>query len=127
MLDRPDEFLADFGIRSLSKAHEDEPFVFTHGGETNEVRYTPGESATSMFGGNSNWRGPIWFPDHFMIIEALERYYYYYGDDFTMEYPTGSGVQRTLREIAIDLCDRLISLFVPNKEDGPELGIFTGI
>lgn len=115
MLD-PDEFLSEFGIRSLSKAHEENPFVFTHGGETNEVRYTPGESETSMFGGNSNWRGPIWFPTNFLIIEALERYYYYYGDEFTIEYPTGSGEEHTLRNIAIDLCDRLISLFTPDKD-----------
>jgi hypothetical protein len=113
----PAEFLSDFGIRSLSKAHEKEPFVFEHGGRRNEVRYTPGESNTDMFGGNSNWRGPIWFPTNFLIIEALERYHHFYGDTFTIEYPTGSGVQRTLREAAIDLCDRLISLFCPG-EDG---------
>ncbi len=111
----PDEFLSDFGIRSLSKIHEKNPFVFTHGGEQNEVRYTPGESNTAMFGGNSNWRGPIWFPTNFLIIEALERYYYFYGDSFLIEYPTGSGKEMTLREIAIDLCDRLISLFLPVK------------
>lgn len=115
MLD-PMEFLSDFGIRSLSKAHGSEPFVFEHGGRRNEVRYTPGESNTDMFGGNSNWRGPIWFPTNFLIIEALERYYHFYGDSFRIEYPTGSGVERTLREVAIDLCDRLISLFVPDKD-----------
>lgn len=112
----PKEFLSDYGIRSLSKAHDDHPFVFTHGNETNDVRYTPGEAATDMFGGNSNWRGPIWFPTNFMIIEALERYYYYFGDDLKFEYPTGSGELHTLREIAIDLCDRLISLFLPDKD-----------
>jgi hypothetical protein len=115
MLD-PKEFLSEFGIRSLSKAHEAEPFVFEHGGWRNEVCYTPGESATDMFGGNSNWRGPIWFPTNFLILEALERYYYFYGDEFTIEYPTGSGVPKTLREVAVDLCDRLISLFVPDKD-----------
>ena len=111
----PEEFLSDYGIRSLSKVHEEKPFVFTHGGQTNDVRYTPGEANTDMFGGNSNWRGPIWFPTNFMIIEALERYYYFYGDDLKFEYPTGSGEMRTLREIAIDLCDRLISLFLPDE------------
>jgi hypothetical protein len=114
MLD-PKEFLSDFGIRSLSKAHEEKPFVFEHGGKRNEVQYTPGESNTDMFGGNSNWRGPIWFPTNFLIIEALERYHHFYGDAFKIEYPTGSGVAKTLREVAIDLCDRLISLFCPGE------------
>jgi hypothetical protein len=117
MLD-PKEFLSNFGIRSLSKIHKSEPFVFSHGGQTNEVHYTPGESETGMFGGNSNWRGPIWFPTNYLLIDALERYYFFYGDSFTIEYPTGSGDEKTLREVAIDLCDRLISLFIPNKVDG---------
>jgi hypothetical protein len=69
-----------------------------------------------MFGGNSNWRGPIWFPTNFLILEALERYHYYYGCDFTVEFPTGSGERATLREIAINLCDRLISLFLSDDE-----------
>lgn len=114
MLD-PKEFLSDYGIRSLSKAHEEKPFVFDHDGKRHEVPYTPGEATTDMFGGNSNWRGPIWFPTNFLIIEALERYDYFYGDSFTIEYPTGSGKMATLREIAIDLCDRLISLFLPDE------------
>jgi hypothetical protein len=109
------EFLSDFGIRSLSKAHGEKPFVFEHHGQRHEVPYTPGEATTDMFGGNSNWRGPIWFPTNFLIIEALERYYYFYGDSFRIEYPTGSGKSATLREIAIDLCDRLISLLLPDK------------
>ncbi len=115
MLDS-DEFLSDFGIRSLSKAHDEAPFIFDHHGQRNEVRYTPGEATTDMFGGNSNWRGPIWFPTNYLIIEALERYYYFYGDTFKIEYPTGSGKLHTLREIAIDLCDRLISLMLPDKD-----------
>jgi hypothetical protein len=114
MLD-PDEFLSDYGIRSLSKAHRENPFVFEHEGQRHEVPYTPGEATTDMFGGNSNWRGPVWFPVNFLIIEALERYDYFYGDTFKIEYPTGSGNLATLREIAIDLCDRLISLFLPDK------------
>ena len=114
MLD-PKEFLSPFGIRSMSKVHEEQPFVFEHSGMRNEVRYTPGESNTDMFGGNSNWRGPIWFPTNFLIIEALERYYYFYGDSFLIEYPTGSGEEKTLLEVAVDLCDRLIKLFVPNE------------
>ena len=112
----PEEFLSDFGIRSLSKAHGADPFVFRHQGQTNYVSYVPGESDTGMFGGNSNWRGPIWFPTNFIIIEALERYHYFYGDDFKVEFPTGSGEMFTLREVAIDLCDRLISLFIPDEQ-----------
>jgi hypothetical protein len=115
MLD-PKEFLSNFGIRSLSKAHATKPFVFEHGGQRHEVPYTPGEATTDMFGGNSNWRGPIWFPINFLIIEALERYYYFYGETFLIEYPTGSGKQVTLLEVAIDLCDRLIALFLPDEE-----------
>jgi hypothetical protein len=114
MLD-PDEFLSSFGIRSLSKAHEKEPFIFTHGGVSNEVRYTPAESETDMFGGNSNWRGPIWFPTNYLLIEALERYHFYYGDSFTVEYPKGSGKQCNLREVAHDICGRLVKLFTPDE------------
>ncbi|MBX3739694.1 MAG: glucosidase [Akkermansiaceae bacterium] len=109
-----EDFLSNFGIRSLSKAHWKKPFVFEHAGQHHEVAYTPGEATTDMFGGNSNWRGPIWFPINFLIIEALERYYYFYGDTFTIEHPTGSGKMKTLLEVAIDLCDRLISLFMPD-------------
>jgi len=113
MLD-PKEFLSDYGIRSLSKVHEKHPFIFKHGGKTNEVRYTPGESETDMFGGNSNWRGPIWFPTNYLLLEALDRYYFYYGDSFTVEYPKGSGEQQNLRYVSNDICGRLISLFTPN-------------
>ena len=112
-----EEFLSDFGIRSLSKAHGDAPFIFKNEGKKNKVSYVPGESDTGMFGGNSNWRGPIWFPTNFLIIEALERYHYFYGDSLKVEFPTGSGNEMNLREVAIKLCDRLISLFVPG-EDG---------
>ncbi len=115
MLDT-DEFLSDFGIRSLSKAHDEKPFIFQYAGSTHQVQYTPGEATTDMFGGNSNWRGPIWFPTNFILIEALERYHFFYGDSFKIEYPTGSGKELTLREIAIDICDRLISLFLKNEK-----------
>ncbi len=115
MLDEK-EFLSNFGIRSLSKAHGIRPFVFEHEGQRHEVPYTPGEATTDMFGGNSNWRGPIWFPVNFLIIEALERYDYFYGDTFKVEYPTNSGRFHTLREVAIDLCDRLIALFLPDEK-----------
>lgn len=109
------EFLSTFGIRSLSRVHEKNPFVFDYHGVRNEVHYTPGEATTDMFGGNSNWRGPIWFPMNYLIIEALERYHYFYGETFTIEYPTGSGKQLTLLQVAIDLCDRLISLLLPDE------------
>ncbi|MBK1826293.1 MGH1-like glycoside hydrolase domain-containing protein [Haloferula rosea] len=111
-----DEFFSGHGIRSLSKAHAKAPFVFEHGGQRNEVRYTPGEADTDMFGGNSNWRGPIWFPINYLIIEALQRYHYYYGDTFTVEYPKGSGKQVNLREIANEISDRLMSLFKLDKD-----------
>ncbi|MEM9079139.1 MAG: glucosidase [Verrucomicrobiota bacterium] len=110
------EFLSDFGIRSLSKAHATQPFVFEHGGERNEVRYVPGESDTGMFGGNSNWRGPIWFPTNFLIVESLLRYHYFFGDEYLVEYPTGSGNSLTLRQIARDLSERLIGLFKSDEE-----------
>lgn len=122
MLD-PQEFLSTFGIRSLSKAHRKAPFHFKMGNQTHSVEYTPGESTTAMFGGNSNWRGPIWFPTNFVLIEALERYHYFYGDSFTIEHPTGSGKQLTLLEVAIDLCDRLILIF---KRQGDGAHAFTG-
>jgi hypothetical protein len=115
MLD-PAEFLSNFGIRSLSKAHDEKPFTFEHEGTRHEVAYAPGEATTDMFGGNSNWRGPIWFPVNFLIIEALERYFYFYGETFTIEYPRGSGTFANLRDVAIDLCDRLVSLFLPDQQ-----------
>ncbi|EMI16954.1 hypothetical protein RMSM_06128 [Rhodopirellula maiorica SM1] len=110
MLDE-NEFLSPFGIRSLSAAHRDQPFVFDFGGQHHEVRYLPGESDSGMFGGNSNWRGPIWFPTNFLLIQALKRYYVFYGDDFKVECPTGSGVMMTLMEVARELERRLISIF----------------
>ncbi len=106
-----DEFLSPFGIRSLSRVHEDEPFSIDYGGQTFGVRYEPGESQTGMFGGNSNWRGPIWFPINYLLIDALKRYYAFYGDSFTLELPTGSGNMVTLLEAARELENRLVSLF----------------
>jgi hypothetical protein len=111
-----DEFLSEFGIRALSKYHKDHPYRFHFNGNIFSINYQPGESTTSLFGGNSNWRGPIWFPVNFMIIESLKEFYRYYGDDFKMEYPTGSGKFFTLNDIAIQLSKRLISLF--KEENG---------
>lgn len=111
------EFLSPFGIRSLSKVHADHPYVFRVNGEEFRVDYTPGESVTGLFGGNSNWRGPIWFPVNYLLIEALERYHHFYGDEFKVECPTGSGQWMTLQEVASELGRRLVGLFLPGAED----------
>jgi hypothetical protein len=113
------EFLSPHGLRSLSKAHEREPYVFDHGGVQATIQYEAGESSTLLFGGNSNWRGPVWMPLNFLIIEALREYHRYYGDSFTIEYPTGSGDEWTLDEIADALADRLVSLFLPGPSGIP--------
>jgi hypothetical protein len=110
MLDE-ERFLSPHGIRSLSRGHLDEPFVFAVHGQEYRVQYLPAESDTAMFGGNSNWRGPVWFPINLLIVRALLTYYLYYGDDFTVECPTGSGHQMTLFEVAREISDRLISIF----------------
>ena len=105
------EFLSPFGIRSLSRHHEQHPFTLHLHGAEHAVRYVPAESDSYMFGGNSNWRGPIWFPIAYLIIEALERYHHYYGESLTVELPTGSGRMVTLREVAGELSSRMCSLF----------------
>ena len=110
MLDE-EEFLSPHGIRSLSKVHEKEPFVFVHGDDEYRVDYSPGESRTHMFGGNSNWRGPIWFPINYLLIEALERYGRFYGEDLKVECPTRSGNWLTLQQVADELARRLTTLF----------------
>lgn len=110
MLDE-NEFLSPYGIRSLSKIYEDSPFIFRDDEDTYEVRYVPGDSDTGAFGGNSNWRGPIWFPINFLIIEALERYHRFYGPDFLVECPTGSGKMLNLEQVADELAGRLAAIF----------------
>jgi hypothetical protein len=107
----PAEFLSPYGVRSLSRAHKEKPFYLSGGGEDYQVGYEPGESESSLFGGNSNWRGPVWFPMNYLLIEALERYHYFYGDSFTVEHPTGSGKRATLQMVADDLRARLSALF----------------
>ncbi len=119
------EFLSPHGVRSLSKHHERTPFVLEAGGQRHEVRYVPGDSDSGAFGGNSNWRGPVWLPLNYLLIEALERYHLFYGDDFKVEVPTGSGVWMTLGEAARDLSCRLTSLFLPAPVPG-ETGESTG-
>jgi hypothetical protein len=115
MLDE-NEFLSEFGIRSLSKYHEDNPYTMKINGDTLSIRYTPGEADTQMFGGNSNWRGPIWFPINFLIMESLKKFDSYYGDDLSIEYPTGSGKFLTMDIIAKELSLRCISLFTRDKD-----------
>lgn len=106
------EFLSPYGIRSLSRYYRDHPLSLAADGKTYEIRYVPGESDTSLFGGNSNWRGPIWFPLNFLLIEALERYNHYYKDSLKVECPLGSGRMLTLSEVAQELARRLLSLFI---------------
>ncbi|WP_313502016.1 MGH1-like glycoside hydrolase domain-containing protein [Kaistella carnis] len=105
------EFLSPYGIRSMSKVYEDNPYTFSVDGKDFKVKYTPAESDSSMFGGNSNWRGPIWFPINFLIVESLQRFHYYYGDSLQIEYPTNSGESRNLDFVATDLSKRLYSIF----------------
>jgi hypothetical protein len=111
MLDE-NEFLSDFGIRSLSRIHNDQPYVMNVGGKEYRISYLPAESDTGMFGGNSNWRGPIWMPVNALIIRALLNYYSYYGPDFTVECPTGSGHHMNLYQVAEELSRRLTNIFV---------------
>jgi hypothetical protein len=111
MLDET-RFLSDHGIRSLSREHEAEPFRIDIDGQTYEVPYWPAESRSRLFGGNSNWRGPVWMPINFLIIESLQRFHHYYGDDFKIECPTGSGRWLNLDEVADELSRRLGGLFL---------------
>jgi hypothetical protein len=106
-----DEFLSPYGIRSLSKVHENQPYTLQVNGTAYTVRYLPAESDSGLFGGNSNWRGPLWFPMNFLIIESLQKFHHYYGDDLKVEFPTGSGAYFTLWDIATELSQRLISVF----------------
>ncbi len=109
------EFLSDYGIRSLSKVHE-EPYTFSYKGNEYSIQYEPGESSSSMFGGNSNWRGPIWLPLNYLIIHSLRKYYGYYGDNYKYEFPAGSGKLLNLKQIANELTKRLLKIFERNKE-----------
>ena len=115
MLD-PEEFLSPYGIRSMSKYHEQHPFVLNGCGEQREVRYEPAESQSAMFGGNSNWRGPIWMPINYLLIESLQKFHHYFGDDFKVECPTGSGKFQTLDCVANEISNRLISLWLPDAD-----------
>jgi len=115
MLDET-EFLSDHGIRALSKYHEQHPFELNIAGVNLSVKYTPGESTTDLFGGNSNWRGPVWMPVNYLIIESLQRFHYYYGEDFKVEYPTNSGQYLSLNDIGNELIKRLNKLFLKDAD-----------
>ena len=109
-------FLSPHGIRSISRHHAEHPFVFQVNGQDYRVEYQPAESTSGLFGGNSNWRGPVWFPINYLLVEALQRFHHYLGPDFTVELPTGSGVSAHLGDVAADLSRRLMSLFVPGPD-----------
>ena len=115
MLDET-ELLSPYGLRSLSRVHLDEPYRFHVHGVEHRVEYAPGDSTTGLFGGNSNWRGPVWFPLNYLVIEALERYHHYYGDSLKVECPSGSGRFLNLEQVAAELASRLSSIFLPGAD-----------
>ena len=117
MLDEA-EFLSPYGIRSLSRFHEQHPYVLRRGGKEYQVPYTPAESDSAMFGGNSNWRGPVWLPMNVLLIRALVQFYAYYGDSFRVECPTGSGRMMTLFEVAKEISARLERIFLRDETAG---------
>ena len=113
MLDEKESY-PPLGIRSVSKFHRNRPYTFTVDGVSHSIDYQPAESQSGLFGGNSNWRGPIWFPINYLLIESLQKYNHYYGDSLKVEYPTGSGHMLNLGEVATELSRRLIRLFLRN-------------
>jgi hypothetical protein len=121
MLDE-NEFLSPYGIRSLSRYHKDHPYVLHLNGAEYRVDYEPAESSTGLFGGNSNWRGPVWFPVNFLLIESLQKFHHYFGDDFQVEFPTGSGQMMTLSKVSCEISRRLARLFV--RGDGGQRPVF---
>jgi hypothetical protein len=114
MLDET-EFLSDYGVRALSRAHRDNAYVFSHNGQSFGVGYQPAESTSGLFGGNSNWRGPVWFPVNYLLVESLQKFHHYYGDDFKVECPTGSKTFITLNGVADELARRLTRIFLPDE------------
>ncbi|HSP18213.1 MAG TPA: hypothetical protein VLQ79_01770, partial [Myxococcaceae bacterium] len=115
MLDE-DAFLSPYGIRSVSREHLERPYMLDLNGMTYGVRYEPAESSTGLFGGNSNWRGPIWFPVNYLLVESLQKFHHYLGDAFTVEYPARSGKQATLAEVAADISRRLSRIFLKDSQ-----------
>ena len=115
MLD-PQEFLSDYGVRSLSKYYAANPYELHRSYGDFTVKYDPAESSTVAFGGNSNWRGPIWFPINYLLVEALEKYHQFFGDEFEVEDPTGSGANLNLEQVAVELSRRLVNIFLRDKQ-----------
>src|SRR5437899_1825026 len=115
MLDE-NEFLSPYGIRAISRFHKDHPYVLQVKGTEHRVDYEPAESSTGLFGGNSNWRGPIWFPTNYLLIESLQKFHHYLGDDFKVECPTGSGQMMTLWQVAAEISRRLTRIFLQDSE-----------
>jgi len=115
MLDE-NEFLSPYGIRSVSKFHQDHPYTFHLDGQAHTIGYQPAESRSGLFGGNSNWRGPIWFPINYLLIESLQKFDHYYGDSLKVECPTGSGRMMNLGQVATKLSRRLIKIFLRNGD-----------
>ena len=111
MLDET-EFLSPYGVRALSRYHQDHPYEVHVNGNTNRVDYEPAESTTGLFGGNSNWRGPIWFPVNYLLVESLQKYHHYYGEDFKVECPTRSRTESDLWQVAAEISRRLIRIFL---------------
>jgi hypothetical protein len=115
MLDET-EFLSTYGVRSLSKKYGEHPYCMQINSKQLNIQYVPGESTTDIYGGNSNWRGPVWMPMNFLIIESLRKYHFYYSDDFKVEYPTASGHFYTLKEIGTELAKRLLKIFMRDEQ-----------
>jgi len=111
MLDES-EFLSPYGIRAVSRYHKDNPYILNVNGDEHRVDYEPAESTSGLFGGNSNWRGPIWFPVNYLLIESLQRFHHYYGDDLKVECPTGSGIMMNLWDVSQELSRRLSHIFL---------------
>jgi hypothetical protein len=111
------EFLSPYGIRALSRFHHDHPYILSVNGMKHSVDYEPAESSTGLFGGNSNWRGPVWFPVNFLLIESLQKFHYYLGDDYKVECPTHSGQRLTLWEVAAEISRRLSRIFLQGPDN----------
>ncbi|MBE7468376.1 MAG: glucosidase [Anaerolineales bacterium] len=126
MLD-PTQFLSDYGLRSLSQRHRDEPYLFNANGQVHIVNYEPAESSSGLFGGNSNWRGPIWFPVNFLMVESLQKYHHYYGDSLQVELPRYSGQWANLDEVATDLSRRLMAIFRRDETHDGRRPVFGGV